>query len=265
MEFYRLNCLSGLWYEFRGRPENLMKHPICCASSILFSLALCLLLPSAHANLPARSQELVNKLEEFEKAEEAAFREKVQEKREAVIKLLKEHAVVETKRGDLDAALSISTAIIGLGGKSDSIEAAPGAAAPEWKIPDDATRYKGDYYKVYPLNEAITWDEARVQCQALGGELGWIDREEDDEFLRKIMQPAVDAKGHAPIWIGGKKNEAGVWEWLSGKEVEAGFWANQSDAVSAADVSVMVRWIGSFKASRPDSDRIIGYLCRWKR
>tara|TARA_R110002096_G_scaffold175674_7_gene351555 strand:+ start:747 stop:986 length:240 start_codon:yes stop_codon:yes gene_type:complete len=79
------------------------------------------------------------------------------------------------------------------------------------------------------------------------------------------MQPTVDANGHAPIWMGGKKNGAGEWEWLSGKEVEAGFWANQSDAVSAADVSVMVRWVASFKASRPDSSRIIGYLCRWKR
>lgn len=242
-----------------------MKLSFFRALLVLSSMLFCLLLSLAEAEIPPKSQELLDKLEEFEKAEEVAFHKKIQEKREAVIAILKEHAAMEKKRGDLDAGLSISTVITGLGGKADSMEAAPGAAAPGWKIPEDATRYKGDYYKVYPLNEAITWDEARAQCQALGGELGWIDREEDDKFLMEIMQPTIDANGHAPIWMGGKKNEAGVWEWLSGKEVEAGFWASKSDAVSSADANVMVRWIASFKASGPESGRIIGYLCRWKR
>lgn len=218
------------------------------------------------ADLPRTSQDPVDKLTEFEAVEKKKLDDLLDEKRQAVIRILKTHARDETRKGNVDGALAIREKIIELGGThEDEIANAQMQPAASWEVPDDAVLYRGDYYKVYPVSAPITWKEARARCQAVGGEIGWIDRDEDIAELRRWMQPVVDAKGHAPIWMGATRNAKGEWHWIDGDPVATNFWNDLSDSITKADGAVMVRWTGSFKAASPEGARTIGYLCRWKR
>lgn len=221
----------------------------------------------SRAELPRQTQELIEKLEKYELKEREKLEEQIREKRDAVIALLITQAQEESDKGNADGVVSIRAKILELGGEPGEMEMPESNAskAASWEIPEDATLYRGDYYKVYPLARPVSWDEARALCKAVGGEIGWIDRNEDIAELRKWMQPVVDAKGHAPIWVGGRKNADGEWIWPDGDEVADNFWNNPSDAVSGPTEDAMIRWIGSFKAAGPESARVIGYLCRWKR
>lgn len=68
--------------------------------------------------------------------------------------------------------------------------------------------------------------------EAVGGDIGWLDRNEDDAKAREWMQPVVDKLGHAPIYLDGsakkQRGRVAVGQWGTGRN-------------------------------------IIGYLCRWKR
>lgn len=219
------------------------------------------------AELPRQAQELIDKLAAFEESEREKLEKLLSEKRSAVVKVLEELAEAESKKGNLDGALEIRETIVELGGQPSGAKMPVATVTPaaNWQVPDDAVLYRGDYYKVYALAAPITWDEARTRCQAVGGEIGWIDRNEDIQELRRWMQPVVDAKGHSPIWMGARKDQAGKWLWIDGDPVAANFWASPSDAISGAEATAMIRWIGSFKAANPENARVIGYLCRWKR
>lgn len=231
------------------------------AASVVFWL-----LPVDADELPRQAQELIDKLSEFEAAEKEKLDALLAEKRSAVVEILKEQAESEARKGNVDGALVIREKIIELGGKAKTEMRVPETKkTAQWQIPDDAILYRGDYYKVYPLAAPISWDEARARCQAVGGEIGWIDRNEDIEELRGWMQPVVDAKGHAPIWMGGKKDAAGKWIWIDGNPIAENFWNDKSDSISSDSEDSMIRWIGSFKAANSETARVIGYLCRWKR
>jgi len=65
--------------------------------------------------------------------------------------------------------------------------------------------------------------------------------------------------------MGARRNADGEWHWIDGEPVADNFWDDASFAGSDAGTDTMVRWIGSFRAMSPDNDRVIGYLCRWKR
>lgn len=219
------------------------------------------------AELPRNSMELIEKWEEFEKSEKEKLESLLTEKKKAVVELLQKQAADETQKGNLDGALAIQEKIVELGGESAATEmpVATNQPAASWEVPDDAILYRGDYYKIYPLAAPVTWDEARARCRAVGGEIGWLDRKSDEEELRKWMQPLVNAKGHAPIWMGAQKNDSGEWQWINGKPVDKDLW--DDDTLNANPTHTkMIRWIAGFSATAPDSTRnFIGYLCRWKR
>ncbi|MDF1816567.1 MAG: lectin-like protein [Verrucomicrobiales bacterium] len=217
------------------------------------------------AEIPSSSQQLIKKLNDFEADEKRKLEALLDQKREAVIEILKQHATDESRKGNVDGAIAIREKILELGGTNEEkIVMAPKRPAASWEVPDDAFLYRGDYYKVYPSQEQISWKEARARCHAVGGEIGWLDRDEDIEELRRWMQPVVDAKGHAPIWMGATSNDAGEWTWINGDPVAENFWNKISDSISQQPAA-MIRWIGSFKAAPPDTTRTIGYLGRWKR
>jgi len=98
---------------------------------------------------------------------------------------------------------------------------------------------------------------------ALNGDLAWFDLLQDERFIVGIVREVVAEKGHVPIWVGARMDEDGAWHWVNDDAVDAGFWQNPSDSQGTPGQSVMVRWIGSFRASSPDTARVAGYLCRW--
>lgn len=220
---------------------------------------------STASDLPRASQELVEKLEAFEKAETEKLEALLAEKREAVVKLLEQQATDEARKGNVDGSMAIREKIVELGGEPSEESMAAIKPAVSWEVPDDAVLYRGDYYKIYPLAQTISWEEARARCRAVGGEIGWLDRDEDEKELRKWLQPIVNEKGHSPIWMGAQRNDAGDWQWMDGSPVDDDIWGDDTMHAAAKNTR-MIRWIGGFSAANPESGRkVIGYLCRWKR
>lgn len=137
------------------------------------------------------------------------------------------------------------------------------ADRPSPEIPRDAVRHQRSRYKAFLVDEPITWEQARERCLELGGDLAWFDSPEDERFIAGLMRDVVAEKGHVPVWVGARQAEGGAWQWVNGEAVDAEFWQNASDAGAGTGQSVMVRWVGSFRASSADASRVAGYLCRW--
>jgi len=141
--------------------------------------------------------------------------------------------------------------------------AMPPESAAQAQIPRDAVRHNRSHYKAYLVDEPVTWEQARERCRELGGDLAWFDSLQDERFIVGIMREVVAEKGHVPVWVGARMDEDGAWHWVNDDAIDAGFWQNPSDSQGTPGQSVMVRWIGSFRASSPDAARVAGYLCRW--
>lgn len=79
--------------------------------------------------LPNDSLDLVAKLQQFENEESRAVREKISDKRQAVVEVLEQHLSRETKLGNLDSALELRKLIqnlkkpIQVGGMTAAVEA----------------------------------------------------------------------------------------------------------------------------------------------
>ena len=236
-----------------SRVRSVIFVTIISCSSLLF------------AELPSKSRDLLEKLQSFEDAERKRAEALIKEKRDAVVKLLEAQLTDETKKGNLEGAKSIQQSINSLTGENRQLtvpvnKLPPGAS----KIPKDAIRSRGHYYKVFELNASVSWDQAREKCRAMGGDLGWLERDDDVQMLTKLLAPLVQRRGHAPIWVGAMKNASGEWEWLDGTKVDDKFWSDINHSKSPADQNVMIRWISSFRTSGKSREKVIGYLCRWE-
>ena len=219
----------------------------------------------AHPALPGSSRNFLEKLAQFQTNEEASLNQLIQEKNEAVAKILSTQLKSVTQKGDLEGANAIKATIKKLrGGEETPAPPKIAESATSTGIPKDALRHKGNHYKIFKTEAPTNWETARAKCREMGGDLGWTPDEEDIKMLKSLLQPFVDANGHSCIWIGGIRNEAGKWEWLDGSEVDESVWSENEDSRFNPDHTVMIRWIASFRGAQATSTRPIGYLCRWE-
>lgn len=219
--------------------------------------------------LPDASADLLQKLAEFESMNKAKTEELIAEKKALVVGLLKKRLESETKQGRFEPALAVNEAIktleaeiAAVSGGYDAGTMLPGAPAP--KIPGDAVRHDRAHFKAYLTEKTITWEEAAEKCEEHGGRLAWFDSPDDEKMIQGILKDVVEKTGHSPVWVGGSMDRDGNWIWTNGEPVDPGFWAKESDSAARDPSHVMVRWIGSFQPERPDSPRVVGYICRWK-
>jgi len=150
------------------------------------------------------------------------------------IKELEKIQVAYTKKGNLDAALSVRNEIAGLeplvAKTPEPLEAKkPEEKKPEvkrlklrgieeklghklGKHPKDAKRYHGNYYKYFPGR--ISWTEAQARCKKLGGYLACIKDMRELEFVWKLADKQ-------DCWLGASDAaEEGKWAWLDGTELD---------------------------------------------
>ena len=216
--------------------------------------------------LPSNSGAALQKLDAYERMEEANATARIKQKREAVLSFLEQRVISETQAGNLDKAAALQASIVSM--RSGGTSAAPMTTvlplgvAPD--IPKEAVLYRGHHFKIIEIEDSIPWQEARKRCQQVGGDLGWLDGARDVQMLRDLLRPIIDKRGHAPIWVGGRRDAEGKWRWLSGEEVAPDTWLKEEERMAPKGRDYMLRWIGSFKASGSDASRVIGYLCRWE-
>ncbi|MEX2577526.1 MAG: C-type lectin domain-containing protein [Verrucomicrobiales bacterium] len=173
---------------------------------------------------------------------------------------LEEALVVKAKQEEIAASFDRSRS---------AVEPAPPTSEPGTtsksppEIPKDAVRHRGSRYKLFLLDDPLTWEEARERCREAGGDLVWLNSTRDVEVVLDFIKEVNRVKGHVPIWVGATRDDEGVWHWVNGEEVDAEFWSNETDSGLFPGRDVMVRWIGSFKPSSNEERRIGGYVCRW--
>lgn len=80
-------------------------------------------------------------------------------------------------------------------------------------IPDDAIEFNGHCYKLYCVT--MTWDEAEIFCESIGGHLAVITTPEENEFAFLLMKES----GYDSAYFGlTDQAEEGVWQWINGEE-----------------------------------------------
>jgi len=219
-------------------------------------------------DLPETSTVIIEGFNEFLAEHQVKVETHIAQKKVAVIELLKEQVSQETKKKNIGKALAIRDLVRKLETEMAAVPQSNGKEAkpttnPESKIPEDAIYHGDAHFKAYLTENPISWKKARKECDEVGGELAWFNSPADEKVIRKILEGVVARTGHAPVWVGGTRNRRGDWEWVNGEMVVSEFWENESDSVSDASNNVMVRWIGSFRPMSPDSNRVVGYICRW--
>lgn len=90
----------------------------------------------------------------------------------------------------------------------------------------------GHWYDAIPVSGGITWDDAKVAAEALGGHLATINTIDENAFITASL-PAANAD-YFGYWLGGFQpgdttvpdvDPAAGWEWVTGETFDASFWS----------------------------------------
>jgi len=128
------------------------------------------------------------------------------------------------------------------------------AGGRKMKIPEDAVVFQGHSYKLLPIPPR-NWEEARKECERMGGYLSTVGSKEEHEFVKGLA-------GSQHIWLGGNldtpQGTPSPWRWTDFTEIGEGYWQVDSAA----------RWTYlEEEALKQGSRRTKGYLClfegRW--
>lgn len=91
--------------------------------------------------------------------------------------------------------------------------------AKNMSIPDDAVEFNNHYYKLYDLK--ITWEEAKIFCESIGGHLATITSQEENSFLYRY----ITNLNYNSAYFGASDNEIeGVWKWVTDEEFIYSNW-----------------------------------------
>ena len=92
------------------------------------------------------------------------------------------------------------------------------AASPS-RFPPGAIAFGGSRYKLFPEN--LSWLQARMRCEAMGGHLAIVMDEDENRFLTSL----VAAAGLEAAWLGATDELVeGRWVWVNGMEMKYENW-----------------------------------------
>ena len=63
-------------------------------------------------------------------------------------------------------------------------------------IPNDAVKYNGNYYQIF--NQSMTWHDAKLYCEKIGGHLVTINSQSEQEFITSLITQSEKSY----MWIG---------------------------------------------------------------
>lgn len=125
-------------------------------------------------------------------------------------------------------------------------------------IPAEATEFDGSYYMVY--NERLSWLEAELFCESLGGHLVTITSQEEQDFIESINS--------AKKWIGGYRHTGwdNTWYWVTSEEWDYTNWAegepnNSSNVISNENKAAV--WPLLWNDLNLNSSEQYGFICEW--
>ena len=138
---------------------------------------------------------------------------------------------------------------------------------PPVDLPEDAVLWEGNghYYKVFsgPNSEypQLTWEEAKLACEQLGGHLVTITSSEEQDFIESL--DSTTCIGEWSVWIGLSRPEGtGPWTWITGEPYEYTHWANTEPSGDGSCVAMRTKNYG-YGWNDADANTPFAYVCEW--
>lgn len=123
--------------------------------------------------------------------------------------------------------------------------------------------FNGHLYMFMETDE-LSWEEARIDCENLGGYMSCIESAEENDFILNLTD-------NKRIWIGAystkedNKYGHGKWWWVNGKQVEYSKWYRRPGKTAFSFFAMMMEngfWNDS--PILPSVWQIEGYVCEWE-
>ena len=123
----------------------------------------------------------------------------------------------------------------------------------------------GQHYKVFsgPNSEypQLTWEEAKLACEQLGGHLVTITSSEEQDFIESL--DSTTCIGEWSVWIGLSRPEGtGPWTWITGEPYEYTHWANTEPSGDGSCVAMRTKNYG-YGWNDADANTPFAYVCEW--
>ena len=77
-------------------------------------------------------------------------------------------------------------------------------------VPADALKYNGHSYKIF--NDGMTWEDAKVYCESIGGHLVTITDENEQIVVENLLYEKGTKNSY---WLGGFKDDNDNWQWTT--------------------------------------------------
>jgi type 1 glutamine amidotransferase len=130
--------------------------------------------------------------------------------------------------------------------------------------PADARKFLGKYYKVFP--QQLTWHEAKVRCQELGGHLVVVSSEQENRFLTSLVKERM--LGGA--WLGATDEQSeGRWIWVDGTPLRYSNWdipnKQPNNKQGIEHYMVLLTRLNGTWCDQPNDGRQEhpGFICEW--
>ncbi len=78
--------------------------------------------------------------------------------------------------------------------------------------------YRGHYYQLFDIS--LTWEEAKKECESLGGYLATITSKNEQAFVEALITTGEKNC----YWLGAEKETTGYWQWVTGEEFDYANW-----------------------------------------
>lgn len=138
---------------------------------------------------------------------------------------------------------------------------------PPVDLPEDAVLWEGNghYYKVFsgPNSEypQLTWEEAKLACEQLGGHLVTITSSEEQDFIESL--DSTTCIGEWSVWIGLSRPEGtGPWTWITGEPYGYTHWADTEPSGDGSCVAMRTKNYG-YGWNDADANTPFAYVCEW--
>jgi len=142
----------------------------------------------------------------------------------------------------------------------------PGLASARSQLPISQTpvQYGDHYYQVFDRDAGIEWNDAKTQCEALGGYLVIINDAEENAFLTSI------GAGNRSFHLGASDAEnEGDWRWVDGSPMTYQNWDKGEPSEGQNSTALAENYLNAFSAQWPKwssgRSRAMGFICEWDR
>lgn len=134
------------------------------------------------------------------------------------------------------------------------------------KIPSDAYKYNGHYYKIYP-DVCATWEDSKLYCENLGGYLAVISSQEENDALYSY----ITSRGYENAYFGfSDSQDEQNWAWTRPNKTGYTNWhSGEPNNESSTEDYALFYWKftdgtwndGNFGEGTDSDDR--NFICEW--